>query len=493
MRMIISKRKFTFINILLFLFIIVPHLNAVIKEEAKFYDTVNTRKELFLNTNGNWKKGKNFQWFSGPENKKVGIKFERRKDGGYDLMFFPAYRGEKDDKTFSKIIYSFSSSDSFSDEDKIEKVRFYYLENNGCYVEFYTDWHTNKQFFDIYLFGQQYESNIEFNFNINKLKFLSSYEILNAVNKYYSIENILNNQENDFEIKDNFIQNVIKKSLSEFTDDGALNEQGKFVSIKTGALLPANKQGLNCSGFIKEIYDQYLQILNPQHKRLPIDILKVKNATDENAYRQQHRQHENYDPFFGKDWVENLNKEFNKLSGITSEYAEELTYNEYSPYFDTKGFRFSDLPYIIFKEEQKNPLYFYVIVFNKYSDNKRLIPEYYHISVLVPYFKGKHFYLRVFESGEETSFENLVNIHIPHEIPASVFENIMEHRLAKKSSSYELMEEYYQKVNGKRSYRMKKSVSTDDKLRLARVLSDAEYEEEKVLIYKVPISYHFYK
>ena len=102
-----------------------------------------------------------------------------------------------------------------------------------------------------------------------------------------------------------------------------------------------------------------------------------------------------------------------------------------------------------------------------------MIPEYYHISVLVPYFKGKHFYLRVFESAEETSFENLVNIHIPHEIPASVFENIMEHRLDKKSSNYEMMKESYQKVNGRRS--------------------DAEYEEEKVLIYKVPISYHFYK
>lgn len=492
MKMTTSKRKSTFISVLLLLFIIVP-LNAVIKEEAKFYDTVNTRKELFLNTNSNWKKGKNFQRFSGSENKKVGIKFERRKDGGYDLMFFPAYRGEKDDKTFGKIIYSFSLSDSFSDEDKIEKVRFHYLENNGCYVEFYTDWRTGKQFFDIYLFGQQYESNIEFNFNINKLKFLSSYEILNAVNKYYPIENILNNHENDSEIKGNFIQNVIKKSLAEFADDGALNEQGEFVSIKTGTLLPAGKQGLNCSGFIKEIYDQYLQILNPQHKRLPIDILKTKDSNEENAYRQQHRQHENYDPFFGKDWVENLNREFNELSGITSQHAEELTYNEYSPYFDAKGFRFSDLPYIIFKEQQKNPLYFYVVVFNKYSDNKRLIPEYYHISVLVPYFKGKHFYLRVFESGEETSFENLVNIHIPHEIPASVFENIMEHRLAKKSSSYELMEKSYQKVNGKRSYRMKKNISADDKLRLARVLSDAEYEEEKVLIYKVPISYHFYK
>ena len=57
----------------------------------------------------------------------------------------------------------------------------------------------------------------------------------------------------------------------------------------------------------------------------------------------------------------------------------------------------------------------------------------------------------------------------------------------------ELMKNSYLKVNGRRSYRMKKNISTDDKLRLARVLSEAEYEEEKVLIYKVPISYHFYK
>jgi hypothetical protein len=55
------------------------------------------------------------------------------------------------------------------------------------------------------------------------------------------------------------------------------------------------------------------------------------------------------------------------------------------------------------------------------------------------------------------------------------------------------MKNSYLKVNGRRSYRMKKNISADDKLRLARVLSEAEYEEEKVLIYKVPISYHFYK
>ena len=493
MKMAISKRKSIFISILMLLFTVTSNLTGMIKEDSKFYDTVNTRKELFLNTNNNWKKGKNFTRFVGGENKKVGIKFERRNDGCYDLMFFPAYRSEKDDKTFGKIIYSFSSQDSFAEEDKIEKVRFHYLENSGCFVEFYTDRLTNKNFFDVYLFGQQYESGIEFNFNINKLKLLSNYEILSAINKYYPIEKVLDRQENDAEIKNNFIQTVIKKSLSDFADDGALNEQGEFVSINTEKLLPAKKQGLNCSGFVKEIYDQYLQILNPTHNRLPIDILKNKNIDNENAYRQQHRQHENYDPFFGKDWVENLNKEFNKLSGITSQYAEELTDSEYSPYFEAKGFRFSDLPYILFKEQQDNPLYFYVAVFNKYSDNKRLIPEYYHISVLVPYFKGKHFYLRVFESAEETSFENLVNIHIPHEIPASVFENIMEHRLDKKSSNYEMMKESYQKVNGRRSYRMKKNISTDNKLRLARILSDAEYEEEKVLIYRVPISYHFYK
>ena len=96
-----SKKKSIFISILL-LFFITTTLNAVIKEDEKFYDTVNIRKELFLNTNNNWKKGKSFQRFSGPENKKVGIKFERRKDGCYDLMFFPAYRGEKEDKTFGK-------------------------------------------------------------------------------------------------------------------------------------------------------------------------------------------------------------------------------------------------------------------------------------------------------------------------------------------------------------------------------------------------------
>ena len=60
--------------------------------------------------------------------------------------------------------------------------------------------------------------------------------------KKYPIEKVLNRPENDYEIKNNFIQNVIKKSLSDFADDGALNEQGEFVYIKNESPLPKTKQ-----------------------------------------------------------------------------------------------------------------------------------------------------------------------------------------------------------------------------------------------------------
>lgn len=477
------ERKLKSISLMLFLLMLQIPFYAIVKDDERYYDTVNVRKKFFLHDEFSWETARQFSTVVDNDQKKVGVVFVRRRDG-YDWMFYPAYRGEKDNKTYGKIVYRFSS------QRELEKVKVHYLENNDTYILFEKE--GEAQHFTVYLFGEKQASGIEFNFDIDKLMYLPFQSILTAVDRRYPLTKVLIQKE-DQKIKENFINRVILPSASEFLEDGARNEFGENVFISTLKPVPRGKRGLNCSGYVKEIFDNYLCYIRPGQTRLRIEPLKRRNGEGENPFREQHRKYEYLeDPFFGKDWVENLNQQFNSLSGILSEQALEIREDSHLPYYENRGFKLSDLPFIIYRDQIKNSLCFYIVVFNKYKNHKVLIPKYYHMAVIVPYSSGKHFYFRVFESGEETNFDLLIRNHIPVSLPVSAMKNILENRV-KTETAKKLLEKSYVLSGNRRTYMLKQSVSTEEAIRLSRVFADVEYEEEKVLVYRVPISFHFYQ
>jgi hypothetical protein len=105
------------------------------------------------------------------------------------------------------------------------------------------------------------------------------------------------------------LRELIKKVRAElpgleFTDDGALDENGRYVYIDSLSPQNAaeNSGGLNCSGFAKWFVDG---LLYPVTGRL-LPIAPLKEATVKSGSSLAANYAGSRDPYFGLDWTRNL-------------------------------------------------------------------------------------------------------------------------------------------------------------------------------------------
>ena len=229
--------------------------------------------------------------------------------------------------------------------------------------------------------------------------------------------------------------NAVRSRLSELTflDDGAQDENGDFVFIKTlkaqNVSAQGGKGGLNCSGFAKWVVDGILRPLTGE--RLPITPLKAPFGERGTPFTEMWEAER--DPFFGLDWCRNLasragaillSPSFGSLEEIEvrdwpfSELiirrdGDSLAYN-YPGYLLNAGFGFEGLLPLLYTLAVDEPGRIYLAAVNDEMgapvtpDNPRGLPrirQYYHIAVLVPFFNERGvFQIAVFESAEETAF-----------------------------------------------------------------------------------------
>ena len=238
-----------------------------------------------------------------------------------------------------------------------------------------------------------------------------------------------------------------------FMDDGAIDENGRYVYINS--LLPQSVQqggsifdGLNCSGFAKWIVDGILKPVTG--KRLPVAPLKAPFGTRGAPSAEQWE--ESRDTFFGLDWCRNLASQagaalrspaFGSLeeievrdcpfSQVIKRQAGGSSVYVYPGYLLNAGFGFEGLHPLLYTLAVDEPGRIYLAAVNneigapETPDNPRGLPrirQYYHVAVLVPYFSESGvFQVAVFESAAETSisqfktrypgqFVNLVRVPI---------------------------------------------------------------------------------
>ena len=154
----------------------------------------------------------------------------------------------------------------------------------------------------------------------------------------------------------------------------------------------SNEQGFNCSGFAKDIIDNYIRLINPDFRYLKISDLKINRENErENIAFQYHDL--DYNPFFGLDWSKNLADKLNQTCNYNVIRVEEYNKDKYLIYQRYRGYDVSSLKEILFRDQQKDSTNFYLLIFNRLRTQKPVIPEYYHIAFVVPYFKDKLFYL----------------------------------------------------------------------------------------------------
>jgi hypothetical protein len=244
----------------------------------------------------------------------------------------------------------------------------------------------------------------------------------------------------DYQDKRSFIAGI-RERIGElrFADDGAIDEYGNYVYIKTG-LAQKGEPGLNCSGFTKWLVDEMLLPLTDQG--FAIDTLKVPFGERGSSFTEPWE--ELRDPFFGLDWIRNLasgaasvlrSPAFGTLDEIEVR-AEPFSHlilrgrnpggsagqspgnasslYAYPGFLEQAGYGVEGLMPLLYTLAIDEPYRFYLAAVNTElgpaasAENPRGRPrlrQYYHVAVLIPYFNEYGvFQVAVFESAEETSF-----------------------------------------------------------------------------------------
>jgi hypothetical protein len=219
-----------------------------------------------------------------------------------------------------------------------------------------------------------------------------------------------------------------------FADDGAMDENGRYVFINTleaqDPRISGEKAGLNCSGFAKWVVDGMLRPVSGS--RLPIAPLKRPLWDRGSSFTGPWE--ESLDPFFGLDWCRNLAAHAAStlrspafaasldeievrrwpFAELVKRGRDGVSPRSYPGFLKDAGFGIEGLHALLYTLAVDEPGHIYLAAINNEisapttASNPRGLPRmrrYFHIAVLVPYFNGNGvFQVVVFESAAETSF-----------------------------------------------------------------------------------------
>jgi hypothetical protein len=224
---------------------------------------------------------------------------------------------------------------------------------------------------------------------------------------------------------------AVRQRLPElaFRDDGALDEEGRYVFINT--LEAQNgKGGLNCSGFAKWVVDGILRPLTGT--RLPIQPLKEPFGERGSSFTQPYEA--SRDPFFGLDWTRNLaaaagrvlrSPAFSRLeefevqtwpfSQVILRSRNGSALRSYPGFLKNAGFGIEGLQALLYTLAIDEPGRIYLASVNNETGPAPRMRQHFHVAVLIPYFNEYgNFRIALFESAEETSFTQFRNRYPGH-------------------------------------------------------------------------------
>jgi hypothetical protein len=207
----------------------------------------------------------------------------------------------------------------------------------------------------------------------------------------------------------------------EFVEDGAIDENGRYVYIDSLAPQNAaeNSGGLNCSGFAKWFVDG---LLYPVTGRL-LPIAPLKEATVQGGSSLAANYAGIRDPHFGLDWTRNLATEAAKtlrspalaaveevevrngnFAALIDRRSGGASVRSYPGFLPGAGFGIEGLKSLLYTLAINEPGYAYLASINNEIGPAPRMRQHYHVAVLIPYFNEYGvFQTAVFESAAETS------------------------------------------------------------------------------------------
>jgi len=219
-----------------------------------------------------------------------------------------------------------------------------------------------------------------------------------------------------------------------YTDDGALDAEGRPVFIATGAPQAA-PAGLNCSGFAKWIADGFYHPLTGRY----IDLkAAAERHSDLRPTTFATPFEEELDPFFGLDWTRNLGKALadaslpshrhdlkendvmeSPFALIAAEAAPakgaaavngSSIYGDYPAPDAELGYEGRGLKALLYALAIEEPGAIYFASLSRREGQALAgLRRHYHVAILAPYFdEAGQYRVAVFESAAETSIDALV-------------------------------------------------------------------------------------
>ncbi|MCL2244925.1 MAG: hypothetical protein FWC03_10745 [Treponema sp.] len=305
------------------------------------------------------------------------------------------------------------------------EIRIYLRSDQNTHIQF-RPFDNDKCYMDAVIYGAYIARSITVPVTFERLYTMQLNEILKLVNEKFPLRYFETEPANYTDTQR--LINQIRSGLTglRFADDGAIDENGNYVYIKTLQRQNTQRPGLNCSGFLKWLIDGLIRPVTGQ--RLSIAPLKEPFGQRGSSFTELWE--ESRDVFFGLDWIRNLASQANKnlrspsysvlsefevrsdnFSLLTVNQNNAYTIQSYPGFMSEAGYNIEGLHPLLYTLAVNDPFSFYLAAISNEiatpsspTGTPRL-RQYYHVAALFPYFdEYGDFRIIVFESAAETSF-----------------------------------------------------------------------------------------
>ncbi|TVR66839.1 MAG: hypothetical protein EA427_15515 [Spirochaetaceae bacterium] len=210
------------------------------------------------------------------------------------------------------------------------------------------------------------------------------------------------------------IESIVQRLREELpalrdADDGAMDEMGRLVYIKTGQP-QEGPGGFNCSGFAKWVMDGFYR---PRTGRfLPIEPLKEKHR-DYRGTSWSSALDDLRDPYFGLDWTRNLALHMYALDRqvapeTLSPGLRDVRDIRSADRIDHVGYHVEDLRHVLYRLALQEPGTLYLGSINRSFGEELILRQHTHVVVLLPWFdRDGRFRVAVLERNQETGTQSL--------------------------------------------------------------------------------------
>lgn len=349
------------------------------------------------------------EYFQRTSSVTVKVRAIRNNEGAY-MLFIPQYKGSYPVDAPGTWIIKRSPKDGSFVQAKI-----FIGSSPENAIRIYPDKNISRM--DVSIMGITLKKAVFIRHSFSELLTLPLSRILSETDEQVNWKMLLPPQEGYAYQASSSMAESILQNIKRFpdADDGALDENGRFVFIASQKPMP--KPGFNCSGFAKWIGDSISYALTG---RL-LDIAELKQRLTELRGSRLGRTYETLrDPYFGLDWTRNLAYRLNSLLGEENPATKEgwdVRELYGLRYVEDKGYRAEELYTALYLAAIKYPGYFFAASVNGYWGSDPVLWQHFHVAVFLPYFdESGIFKVTVVERNRATALSSFIKRYPAHYI-----------------------------------------------------------------------------